>query len=270
MTSNFLTISVHTSDGVAHIEMGRSRQLNAINEQMMNEISTALRALEVDDDVRAIVLSGSGRAFSAGFDLKESAQQQRVTIADWTRVLTADFDFIMQFWSCAKPTIAAVHGYCIGGALELAVACDLTVADVNAVFGMPEVKFGSTAVSLILPWIIGPKFAKELLLTGDDKLDAKRAYEIGLINRMTEPDQHLKVAGDLAKAIANASPLSVQVTKRSINRGVEAAGLQASLRAALDAAILIESAQGPERTEFNRIREQQGLNAAVKWRNSRG
>ncbi len=97
-------------------------------------------------------------------------------------MLEADFDFIMGFWDCPKPTIAAVHGYCIGGAFELSLACDITVArEESTKFGAPEVKFGSGAVALLLPWIAGPKAAKELLLTGEDKLDGRA--RLGARNR---------------------------------------------------------------------------------------
>ena len=133
-----------------------------------------------------------GRAFSAGFDLKAGAAAagQR-GLADWRRVLEADFDFIMAFWDCPKPTIAAVHGYCIGGAFELSLACDITVAAAGTRLGAPEVKFGSGAVAMLLPFVAGAKAAKEILLTGDDHLTAERALALGIVNRVAPAGEEL-------------------------------------------------------------------------------
>ena len=89
-----------------------------------------------------------------------------LTNEQWRKVLETDFDFIMQFWDCPKPTIAAVHGFCLAGAFELALACDITVAAEGTRFGEPEARFGSGIIAMLLPWVTGPKQAKELLLTG--------------------------------------------------------------------------------------------------------
>jgi enoyl-CoA hydratase len=183
--------------------------------------------------------------------------------------LRSDFDFIMQFWDCPKPTIAAVHGHCVAGGLELAVACDITIADSTAVFGEPEVRFGSSIVSLILPWVIGPKAAKDILLTGRDDITAERAYQLGIVNHLVEPGEHRTKAIEVAKSIATASTLSVQMTKRAINRGLDSQGMRNALLASVDSAILIEASMGPEREEFNRIRSTDGLKAAIAWRNAR-
>ena len=107
----------------------------------------------------------------------------------------------MRFWDCPKPTVSAVHGYCLAGALELALACDLTVADSTAIFGEPEVRFGSAIVALLVPWIAGPKFAKELLLTGADDISAQRALQMGLVNQVVDEGRALARAMQLAGAM---------------------------------------------------------------------
>ena len=122
--------------------------------------------------MRAIVVAGAGRAFSAGFDLDIGLGDGKPDPADVRRALENDFRIILRFWDSPKPTIAAVHGYCLGSALELAVACDLTIAAEDCRFGEPEVKFGSGIVALLLPWLAGPKAAKYLLLTGEDRVTA--------------------------------------------------------------------------------------------------
>src|SRR5205814_9814834 len=120
---------------------------------------------------------------------------RRTTLFSYTTlfrsVLETDFDFLAQFWDSLKPTIAAVHGFCLAGAFELALACDITVAAEDTRFGEPEVRFGSGIVALLLPWITGPKQAKELLLTGNDRISAERAMEIASVNRVVPDGEQL-------------------------------------------------------------------------------
>ena len=146
-----------------------------------------------------------------------------------------------------KPTVAAVHGYCIGGAFELSLACDVTVAARGTRFGAPEVKFGSGAVALLLPWIAGPKAAKELLLTGDDKLDAERALALGIVNHVVEDGEEYGAALALAGTMASAAPNAVRLTKLAINRSLDAMGLRTALAQALELDIHVEASGGPER-----------------------
>lgn len=269
MASRYETIQASCEQGIGRIILSRPSALNAINGLMMREVTSALKELEADRSVRAIVLSSEGRAFSAGFDLKESAEKNYQTALDWRPVLEADFEFIMQFWDCKKPTISAVHGYCLAGGLELALACDITIASEDAVFGEPEVRFGSGIVALIVPWIVGPKHAKDILLTGNDKIPASRAAEIGLVTEMVPVGKHIERALEKAREIATAAPLSVELTKRALNRSFDLRGMRASLLAALDIDIIIEASGGPERSEFNRIRKEQGLKEAIAWRDAR-
>ena len=151
---------------------------------MLSEIGQALDEAEGDAAVRAIVVRGAGAAFSSGFDLKEQMERRPAGVAQWRPILRKDFDTVMRFWHCPKPTIAAVRGPCLAGACELALACDLTIAAEDAFFGEPELKFGAGIVVMLLPWIVGPKIAKEIILTGEDRIGAQRAYEIGMINRI--------------------------------------------------------------------------------------
>lgn len=268
--SDYETIRVDISDdGIVHIILNRPRVLNAINSVLMREVTEVLRALQNDPAIRCFVLSGDGRAFSAGFDLKESAAAGERTVSDWRRVLEADFDFVIQFWDCPKPTISAIHGHCIGGGLELAIACDIAVAAEDAVFGEPEVRFGSGIVAMVLPWMIGPKHAKDMLLTGNDQISATRAAEIGLVTETVAIGTHVDRAMEKAREIVSAAPLSVELTKRAINRSFDMRGMRNALLAAVETDIVIETSGGPERAEFNRIRKEQGLKAAIEWRNSR-
>nr|WIE91223.1 enoyl-CoA hydratase/isomerase family protein [Mesorhizobium sp. WSM4875] len=269
MSSKHETIVVSVDDDVGHIRLNRPNVLNALSTLLMKETTEALSALSCDKSVRAIVLSAEGRAFSSGFDLKESGTKKREGTADWKPVIEADFEFIMQFWECPKPTVAAVQGFCLAGGMELALACDMCVASENALFGEPEVRFGSGIVAMLMPWLTSPKFAKELLLTGNDRIPASRILQMGLINEVTPEGEQLARAVALAKQVATSSAFSVQLTKQALNRSYDIRGMRSALQGAVDTAIIIESALGPERAEFNRIRAEHGLRAAIEWRDKR-
>lgn len=266
---SYTTIETRTDSRIGILTFNRPRVLNAFDPTLVAETTRALAAFAVDPAVLAIVVNGNGRAFSAGFDLKASAAAGPLDAEAWRRVLETDFDFIIQFWDCPKPTIAAVHGYCLAGAFELAMACDITVAAENTFFGEPEVRFGSGIVALLLPWMTGPKQAKELLLTGNDRITAARALELGVINRIAPEGQAMDTALAIASDIAAAAPASVRMTKRAINRSYEIMGMRQALLQALETDMMIELSGGPERAEFNRIRSEQGLKAALAWRDAR-
>jgi enoyl-CoA hydratase len=267
---SYETIRIERQERVAILTFDRPKVLNAFNARLVGETRGALAELADDDAVIAIIVRGAGRAFSAGFDMKAAlAAPAPPTPSEWRQVLENDFAFIMGFWDCPKPTIAAVHGYCIGGAFELSLACDITIAAAGTKFGAPEVRFGSGAVALLLPWIAGPKAAKELLLTGEDKLTAERALALGIVNHVVPDGEEFERALAVARDIAAAAPDSVRLTKRAINRSYEAMGMRAALESALETDITIETAGGPERAEFNRIRREQGLKAALAWRDAK-
>ena len=254
---------------VGFLTFNRPAVLNAFDPELIEATGVALRRHVEDPAVAAIVVHGAGRAFSPGFDIKASANAGDRGVVEWRRVLEEDFDFIMQFWDCPKPTIAAVHGYCIGGAFEVMLACDVTVAAASTRFGEPEVRFGSGIVALLLPWITGAKAAKEILLTGEDRLGADRARELGIVNHVVPDGEEIARAVAIAESMAAASPSSVRLTKLAINRSYEAMGMRQALLQALELDVVIESSGGPERSEFNRIRREESLKAALAWRDAR-
>jgi enoyl-CoA hydratase/carnithine racemase len=263
------TIRLETDGAVARLTLDRPAVLNAINRAMIREIHAALDRVEADEGVRVLVVQGAGRAFSAGFDLKESAAEPIRGVAAWREVLKRDLDMTMRFWRLAKPTIAAVHGYCLAGGCELAVACDITIAAADAVFGEPELRFGSGIVTMILPWVVGPKRAKELLLTGNDRLSAAEAHTIGLVNRVVPREDLEAEALRTARTIAVMDGGAVRLTKEAINRAADIMGLAQALEAGVDLAVQVEMLDTPERREFDAIRRRDGLKAALAWRDAR-
>ena len=263
------TIETKIDGRVAVLALNRPHVLNAINRKLMGEVTQAMTAFIADPQVLAIVLHGNGRAFSAGFDMKESAQRTVSSVEQWREILGDDFDFLIQFWDSPKPTVAAVHGFALAGGFEMALACDVTVAAEGTRFGEPEARFGSGIIALLLPWMTTPKFAKEMLLTGSDQIDAQRALAMGIVNHVVPAGSELDKAMQVARDIAAAAPASVQLTKRAVNRSYEIMGMRQALLAAVDTDVLIESAGGPERAEFNRLRREVGLKAALAWRDAK-
>ncbi len=263
---NDAVLLTHIEGRTGILTFNRPHAMNAFNSELITATHDAMTRFLSDDRVLAIVVHGADRCFSAGFDMKESAAKGITGEAEWSKVLTTDFDFIMQFWNSPKPTIAAAHGYCIAGAMEVLMACDLAVAGSSTLFGEPEVRFGSGIVSMLAPYVTGPKQAKELLLTGNDRIPAKRCFEMGLLNKVVPDGEEMESAMALAQQITSASAQSVQLTKRAINRTFELANMRKGLAEALGVGVQIESDQSPERVEFNRIRKEEGLKAALAWR----
>ena len=263
------TILYETRGPVALITLNRPDRLNALDQPMLDSLQAACDRAEVDDAVGAVVLTGAGKAFSSGFDLQAQAAATPKGVDQWRPVLRRDFDAAMRFWHLSKPTVAAVHGPALAGACEMAMACDITVASEDAVFGEPELKFGAGIVVMLLPWIVGPKRAKEIILLGLDRIGAEEARAMGLVNRVVANGRDVEEALALARRMAGMDRVLVKETKRAINRTYDLMGMGAALEAALDIDTLIEGQGMPTKRRFLEIARADGLRAALAWRDSR-
>ena len=266
---NFESITLTVADQVAHLTLNRPERLNALNKAALLEINRAMDQAEADVDVRVIVVSGVGRAFSSGFDLKAQMEQRPEGAAIWREILDLDFDTTMRFWNSPKPTIAAVHGACLAGAFELAMACDITIAAEDAVFGEPELKFGAGIVTMLLPWMTSPKHAKRIILSADDRIPARDALGMGLVSRVVAQGTHVDEALRTARGIALMDPNLVAETKKALNRTYDIQGLQTALRMALDIDHTIESHGSPDKRAFMDIARERGMREAIAWRDAR-
>lgn len=262
-------VRVEIEGPVGTLVFNRPHVLNAFHNAAMDECRAALTALAEDERVRAVLVRGEGRAFSAGFDMKASADRDMSTVDLVRKQMERQFDFIMAFWDCPKPTIALVHGFCMAGAFEVALACDITIAAEGTRFGEPEVRFGTGIVAMLLPWAVLPKHAKEMLLTGNDKMDAARAHAIGIVNHVVPGEALLAFGRGMALDIAAAAGPSVFFTKRAMNRTYEIMGMRQALLASLDIDIILNATPSAEKTEFGRLSKEQGLKAALAWRDAR-
>lgn len=267
--SDFQGIELEIDDGVGHLTLNRPERLNALDGDTLREINDAMDRLENDAQVRVIVVSGDGRAFSSGFDLKAQMEQRPEGPKVWREVLDLDFGTTMRFWNSPKPTIAAVHGACLAGAFELAMSCDITIATSDSTFGEPELKFGAGIVTMLLPWMTSPKQAKRIILSADDRITAQEALAMGLISRVVEPGQHVQAALHTARGIALMDPVLVAETKKALNRTYEIQGMPTALRMALDVDHTIESHGSPDKRRFMEIAREKGMRAAIAWRDAR-
>jgi enoyl-CoA hydratase len=217
--ADYQTLLVETRGRVGLITLHRPEALNALNHQLTSELTTALQAFDADDGVGAIVLTGHGKAFAAGADIKEMAPK---SFAD-----VYSEDFITATWEeltrTRKPVIAAVNGFALGGGCEMAMMCDMAFAAETAKFGQPEIKLGvipgSGGTQRLAKWV-GKAVAMDLVLTGR-MIDAAEALRIGLVSRVYPADQLLDEAVKAAEAIAGYGLLSTMAAKEAVNRAYE-------------------------------------------------
>lgn len=212
------TILVDRQDRVATITLNRPQALNALNGQVMNEVTTAAAELDDDPGVGAIIVTGSAKAFAAGADIKEMAA---LSFAD---VFAGDYFAAWgKFAAVRTPTIAAVAGYALGGGCELAMMCDVLIAADTAKFGQPEIKLGvlpGMGGSQRLTRAIGKAKAMDMILTGRN-MDAAEAERSGLVSRVVPADDLQQEAMSVATAIAGMSLSAARMAKEAVNRAFE-------------------------------------------------
>ncbi|GAA4548873.1 crotonase/enoyl-CoA hydratase family protein [Pseudonocardia xishanensis] len=205
---------------VGVITLNRPKAMNAVNSALSVAAGGALAQAQEDPEVRVVVITGAGRGFCAGADLKELARGNRIDDREHPE---RGFAGLAQHF-VGKPTIAAVNGYAMGGGTEIMLACDLAVIDETASLGLPEVKRGLFAAAggvLRLQRQIPQKVALEVILTGEP-MSAARAHELGLVNRVAPQGTALEVAVELAELIAANAPLAVQQSKRVVHESSSA------------------------------------------------
>ncbi len=208
------------SGSIGIITLNRPQQMNALNRQLLHELSELLEKYESDGSVTALVLTGSGpKAFCAGADIKRDTASERDHLAnflDFSRLTRQTFHKIEVF---KKPIIAAINGHALGGGLEMCLCCDLRVASEKAKLGLTETKLGAipgAGGTQRLPRLIGLALAKQLIFTGNF-ITGDEAYRIGLVNTVVPPEECLNKAVELANEISERAPLAVQAAKKCIN-----------------------------------------------------
>ncbi|RJP60053.1 MAG: crotonase [Deltaproteobacteria bacterium] len=202
--------------GIAVITLNRPDALNALNAEVGKDLRKAAEILKEDEEVRVIIVTGQGRAFAAGADIKELKDANSCEAREWARAL---FDSFEALGRMPKPVIAAVNGIAFGGGCELALACDFIVASEKAKFGVPEIKIGvfpGAGGMYRLARAVGMRMAKEMVFVGDP-IDAKTAQDIGLANRVFPADKFLDEVKSLARNIASKSGITLKLAKQALN-----------------------------------------------------
>ncbi len=221
MTYETISYSKHRT--VATVTLTRPKHKNAINVQMLTDLSRCCDAISADADVRAVILTGSENMFCAGGDIAMLASQH--TPAKAQDLVTFTRLVFGKIHNLARPVIAAVNGPALGGGCELALACDLRIAGESATFGQPEIRYGilpGAGGTQRLPRVVGPARAKELLYSGDI-IDAAESYRIGLVNRVVPDDMLAAEAVAWACKLAEMPQFALRLTKNAVNDGVDLA-----------------------------------------------
>lgn len=200
-------------DGVRLITLQRPEALNALNSELLGELAAELDAAERDAETRVVIITGSRKAFAAGADIKEMAERDLVGILDDPRV--AHWQRITAF---AKPLIAAVNGFALGGGCELAMHADILIAGEDARFGQPEINLGiipGAGGTQRLLRAVGKSLAMQMVLTGE-AIDARHALRAGLVSEVTQPEFTVERALQVARVIARKAPLAVRMAKEAL------------------------------------------------------
>jgi len=216
------TVIYEKKGNIATITLNRPQVLNAMNHQLVEDLNAALEAVKKDDEVKVVILTGAGRAFCAGEDLRDATGM--TSLEEYSRHADRIQDIQRTILELGKPMIAAIRGYAVGGGCEFALSCDIRVAAENTKFGFAEVSVGATittAGTKLISQIIGLGRAKEMLLTAEF-IDAQKAEQWGLVNKVV-PDAELEQAAlEMAEKIARHSSLALRLTRKVTDQGLSA------------------------------------------------
>lgn len=227
-TMEFECIIYEKKDGIATITLNRPQVLNAMNKQLWTDFMTALEDMRADGEIKVLIITGQGRAFSTGADLKASKHR---SLEDYRDYLESLQEASRKLIRLEKPTIAAINGYALGSGYELALACDIRIAAEDAQIGSPEARVASSVTGgamRLIQELIGPGKAKELLFTARN-IDGREAERIGLVNRAVPGNKLMETAREIAKEITQNSSFSM----RMIKKGLQMAG-EVSMEALMD------------------------------------
>jgi enoyl-CoA hydratase/carnithine racemase len=266
--STYQLLTYEVDDRVAKITFNRPERMNAFNLALCGEIVAAIKEADADPEVRVVLVTGAGgKAFSAGYDIKETASggPKRGQPA-WRERLQKDLRFCYAPWECSKPVIAVIDGFCLAGALEFAQMCDIRYCSDDSKFGVLETRFAAGIVTMVMPWILGPA-SRELVFTGDT-IGAKEAERVGLVTRVypkaTVHAETLKIA----KRMSRVAIECLTWNKRAMNRTAEIMGFRSALDYGFEACVQLDNSEAPEYRQFDKLRREQNLGEAIKWRDS--
>ena len=233
---DFECIIYEKEAGIATIKLNRPQVLNAMNKELWLDFQEALEDVKNDPEIKVLIVTGEGRAFSTGADLKDSKDRTIEQYRDYLVELQETSRRIIRF---EKPTIAAINGYALGSGYELGLACDIRIAAEDAKIGSPEARVTSSVTGgamRLVQDLIGPGKAKELLFTAE-YIDGKEAERIGLVNKAVPLDQLMETAKEMAAKIAENSSFSIKMIKRGLNMARGEVSLEALMDYEIEACL---------------------------------
>lgn len=266
------TILYDVADRVARVTLNRPEKLNAISLRMQEELRDALFEADRDPLVHVVTLQGAGRSFSAGYDIEPppgDGQTHAATGHSMERDvwgLEQATRMRMSIWDMHKPVVAGIHGHCLAGGTDLAFLCDIVIAADDAKIGYPPVRALGSPVNHMWTYLVGPQWAKRLLLTGDtiSGLDAER---IGLVVKAVPGERLDDEVTELARRMALIDVDLLAAQKRIVNMALELMGARTMQRMATERDAIAR--QAPVVTEFYSMAKEKGLKAALEWRDSK-
>ncbi|MBP6422735.1 MAG: enoyl-CoA hydratase/isomerase family protein [Propionivibrio sp.] len=236
------TVLYQSNDGIAEIRLNRPQRLNAVTQQLYDDLNAALGRAEADGEVRVVLLTGEGRAFCVGADLKEHKAGR--TAYDRRQYLHGEQIVCKRLMQLSKPVVAAVNGFALGAGAEMAIASDFVLMAASAQIGLPEISIGTFlggGVTYLLPRLVGLAKARELVFLGE-RINGEEAVRIGLANRALPDEGFLEAAREFAGRIASKAPLSMQLAKKQLNAAAEST-LDAALTAELEGMMFVGTTQ---------------------------
>ena len=263
---DYENIILEKRDGVATLTLNRPEKLNALSAALLAEFSDALDVVDGDHDVRVLVLTGAGRAFSAGFDITPGgAHEERPATAHWNAAHAAPRT-IMKLWHLRQPTISAVNGYALAAGNVLAMTADIVVASESAQFGEPEIRHVAHSPAIMLPYMIPFRHLHWLYYTGDT-IDARTAEKWNMVNMVVPAADLMTEAGKVAERIAMVPPYAAQTMKRSIKATYEKMGFSGAFEHHLMLRMMESGAADvPEKEALDAVRQESGLKAFLESR----
>ena len=216
----YKTIILEKKDGIGYITLNRPEVFNAISQELIDEFSDALDIVNKDKEIQVLILTGAGKGFQAGADIRELSMMTTMSILRWNEGVLRNHAKLEKL---RQPVIAAINGLAMGGGLELALSCSIRIAVAGAKLALPEVKLGiipGTGGTQRLPRLIGKGKAYELLLTGDT-ITTEEALNIGLVNKVVPKGEALKAAEEMARKIMANAPIAVEMCKDAVEIGMD-------------------------------------------------
>jgi enoyl-CoA hydratase/carnithine racemase len=262
------TLLIERDGPLAWLTLNRPERLNALNRTLLGELVQALADLKDDASARVLAIRGAGRAFSAGYDMRaqedapESVDAEHDDIVDDFERLCANLRIFESIWDYPKPVIAAVHGYCLAGATQLCVQCDMTIVARDAQIGFPAIPAGGGYISPMWMLFVGPKRAKQMSFVASSRISGQTASDWGWANYAVEQDELFDDVAALARRIAKIPAPIIRMKKYSINRAAEVQGFRLipSLGAETDALLHYSEAV----KELQALIRTEGMKAAIQ------